>query len=365
MRYYILCLLTLMVWVASAQTPSSDKNWYLERGMSDEFSKTKIDENKWSSHVSWGTCEDKGTKTTYKYADSFQSPDLFSINNNGILTLKAKKENCNCKHWNNGGYKSYNAYYTEGALISKKRYGYGYFEIRCKLPQAYKYKGINPSFWLYGQVASDSLSWNEIDIYEFNGYRDSLNCNVHYMDKTMVPEGLSRDDASNSCKWSLRKGVTKYDFSVDFSNNEFHTFACEWTPYYINFYCDNTLIKRTESEYCGKLQPMIMYVTMGIENDKFGDGENNVSGNTNWPYSYQIDYIRYYTMKMDCKTVVNKSNFDFAKFDYAVKKSITLKNSTVPQNGKYTLRATDFIELQGEFTVPLGSELALIPTPEF
>lgn len=347
--------------VAKAQTPSCDKNWYKDVSKSDEFNGVTLDINKWNTTHHWGTCEEVGKPYAYKY-DETPQPSHFSLSN-GILTLKAIKEECNCVDEG----KIYAAHYSEGALFSKpgNRFSYGYFEIRCKLPQAYKYKGINPSFWLYGQVASDSLSWNEIDIYEFNGYRDSLNCNVHYMDKTMVPEGLSRDDASNSCKWSLRKGVTKYDFSVDFSNNEFHTFACEWTPYYINFYCDNTLIKRTESEYCGKLQPMIMYVTMGIENGKFGDKENYVSRNTNWPYSYQIDYIRYYTMKMDCKTVVNKSNFDFAKFDYAVKKSITLKNSTVPQNGKYTLRATDFIELQGEFTVPLGSELALIPTPEF
>lgn len=362
MRSYILiCLFTMIVFGTTAQNPSNDKNWYLETSKSDEFDGVTLDKNKWNTTHHWGTCEEKGKSYAYKYDETPQSSH-FSLSN-GILTLKAIKEECNCVE--DG--KKYATHYSEGALFSKpdkERYSYGYYEIRCKLPQAYKYKGINPSFWLYGKTKGDDDSWNEIDIYEFNGYRDIHTCNAYYRDHSMV---VNKEYSENSNRWILRvdPNKTQYDFSVDFSNNEFHTFACEWTPYHISFYYDNKLIRRTESEYCGKLQPMIMYVTMGIENGKFGDGENNVSGNTNWPYSYQIDYIRYYTMKMDCKTVVNKSNFDFAKFDYAVKKSITLKNSTVPQNGKYTLRATDFIELQGEFTVPLGSELALIPTPEF
>lgn len=363
MKNYLLCILMIVALFSSAQNPSNDNNWVLNESLSDEFNGTTINQEKWSSTPHWGTCEDKGKKNAYRYDETPQASH-FSLSN-GVLTLKAIKEKCTCKDmdWDSNKYKYYNAYYSEGALFSKgNRFKYGYFEIRCKFPDAYKFKGINPSFWLYGKTSGDTNSWNEIDIYEFNGYRNIHTCNAYYRDYIMVANNEYPD---NDNRWILRSGDNKtyYDFYVDFY--KFHTFACEWTPEYINFYYDDKLVRRTESKYCGKLESMIMYVTMGIEDGKFGDSENNVSKNTKWPYSYQIDYIRYYNMKMDCKTVVNKSNFDFNKFNYAVKKSITLKNSSVPQNGKFTLRATDFIELQGEFTVPFGSELTIIPTPEF
>ena len=60
-----------------------------------------------------------------------------------------------------------------------------------------------------------------------------------------------------------------------------------------------------------------------------------------------------------------ESNVDFTTFNYAVKKSITIGNSTIPQNSNVTLRATDFIQLNGGFTLPLGSELNIVPTPCF
>ncbi len=354
----LLCLLSTFLGVVSAQTPSNDKNWHLESGMSDEFSGTQIDSKKWNRCMNLGDCDIADDGTITKCSDD---QSLYKLSG-GILTLYAKKGRQDCRKWEVGGWKHYTSQYMEGALVSKERYGYGYFEIRCKLPAAKQFRGINPSFWLYDEVKGDSLSWNEIDFYEFNGYSNKHTCNVHYMDKSMAPKGVSREEAKDVYKWELRTDENKmyYDFDVDFS--DFHTFGCEWTPNYIKIYWDDKLVRETDIKYCHMLQPMIMYVTLGIEDGKFGDKENYVSRNTRWPYSYQIDYIRYYKLDYNKDEVVNASNFNFDKFQYSVKKSITLRNTTMPKNGKYTLRATDFIELQGEFTVPLGSELAIIPT---
>ncbi|MCL2722755.1 MAG: hypothetical protein FWD47_15605 [Treponema sp.] len=79
-----------------------------------------------------------------------------------------------------------------------------------------------------------------------------------------------------------------------------------------------------------------------------------------------VDYVKVYQLKYDCGTTVVGIP-DFSTFDYKVKKSITL-NSPMYWTGrtaamnKVTLRATDFIELQGGFEVPLGVELNIIPT---
>ena len=170
MKKYLLCILVNTALFTSAQNPSNDKNWVLNESLSDEFNGTTINQEKWSSTHHWGTCEDKGKKTAYRYDETPQASH-FSLSN-GVLTLKAIKEKCTCKEmdWDSNKYKYYNAYYSEGALFSKRnRFKYGYFEIRCRFPNAYKFKGINPSFWLYGQTTGDNTSWSEIDIYEFNG----------------------------------------------------------------------------------------------------------------------------------------------------------------------------------------------------
>jgi len=57
----------------------------------------------------------------------------------------------------------------------------------------------------------------------------------------------------------------------------------------------------------------------------------------------------------------NFGNYNFNNFDYKVKKSFMLSNTSVPQNSKVILRATDYFELSIGITVPLGSELTLAP----
>lgn len=353
----------------NAQNPSNDKSWKLDASKSDEFNGTVIDFNKWKHHPDWGTCWHDSKN---KYYTNYSSDNYFI--KDGVLTLKLEKEKCTCYHIDKqyiqetgSLYKTYNANYTQGALFSYGTYNYGYFEMRCILPNREIYKGINPCFWLYeGKSNSEGKreEWHEIDIFEFNGYRDKHTCNVHYLDKSMIPNYIPKGKKEDDYRWQLRHNDEPYyDFDVNF--NSYHTFACEWTPDYINFYYDDKLVRSTNVSYCSKLKPMFMLITTEAFDGKFDDSENNVSQNFHFPYEWKIDYVRYYTPKMDCNKVVNQSNFNFSTFDYAVKKSITLKNTTVPQNSKYTLRATDYMELQGVFEIPLGSELTLMPTPKY
>lgn len=160
-------------------------------------------------------------------------------------------------------------------------------------------------------------------------------------------------------KYVLRTVPDPFQFEIDF--NEFHIFGCEWTPWYINFYFDNKLVNST-NRYVDKLLPMNIYVDIAVPTYKFN---KNFAPNSLFPYTYEIDYVRIYNLKMDCSNVVNLSNVDFLTFDYSVKKSITISNSIVPTTSKITLRATDFIQINGDFTIPLGSEFAIVPTPCF
>jgi len=79
-----------------------------------------------------------------------------------------------------------------------------------------------------------------------------------------------------------------------------------------------------------------------------------------------VDYVRTYTLNMDCASVINTCSFNFVAHDNKVKKSITIGgtscSNTMPTSGSganVALRATDFIEIKGEFTVPVGSQLSI------
>lgn len=79
------------------------------------------------------------------------------------------------------------------------------------------------------------------------------------------------------------------------------------------------------------------------------------NSSTTFPLYWQFKHFRYYRLKTDCTNGITQSNFNFSGHDYKVQKFYSLINSTVPNNSNIVLRTTDYIELKGEFTVPLGS----------
>lgn len=79
----------------------------------------------------------------------------------------------------------------------------------------------------------------------------------------------------------------------------------------------------------------------------------------NFPYWLEVDYVRFYTLRRDCNTIVTQIP-NWNTFNYAVKRSITLNgNTSVPINQTRWLYATDFIDLNEGFSVPQGTSLGL------
>jgi hypothetical protein len=78
-----------------------------------------------------------------------------------------------------------------------------------------------------------------------------------------------------------------------------------------------------------------------------------------------VDCEKVYDLRYDCHNHVTINSFaDFANYDNKVKKSITISRNTVmSSNNAISLRATDFIELQGGFYAPLETSLYLDNTP--
>ncbi len=97
---------------------------------------------------------------------------------------------------------------------------YGYFEIRSKNPQG---AATWPAFWLTG-----ATRWPpEIDIFEMYGRK-----NGRYVHNQIATIHYGKTN-TRSRGWMSKK--------INLPNNTdtlFHTYACEWSPYFIKFYTD-------------------------------------------------------------------------------------------------------------------------------
>ena len=54
--------------------------------------------------------------------------------------------------------------YSSANIWSKKKFGFGKYEIRCKIPSG---MGFWPAFWLYGNDQINKEKSSEIDVFEF------------------------------------------------------------------------------------------------------------------------------------------------------------------------------------------------------
>jgi hypothetical protein len=84
-----------------------------------------------------------------------------------------------------------------------------------------------------------------------------------------------------------------------------------------------------------------------------------ISENTIFPNYIYVEQANAYRLKLDCENDIIEI-YDFDKFDYVVKKSITLSGaSIIPPKKRIALRATDYIELTSGFEVPEIHQLQL------
>ncbi len=224
----------------------------------------------------------------------------------GVLRIVSRKENYAGEVWNGWDclqtdslgkclkYKQrdsiVNFSYTTGMLLSKSKFRYGYFEIRCKLPKPRKphaSRGIGPNFWLYG-ADSTSVS-SEIDVFEFAGeYEGRPNVqtsNVHYQHKNAA-----------DCKDCKPEDVKHYSEVKDYGTcdfKDFHTFGVEWRPDTILFYKDGHVIHSSHN-HPDKLVAMNIIIDINHPASNFCSFTDKF---TKFPYVYQIDYVRVYQLK--------------------------------------------------------------------
>ena len=148
----------------------------------------------------------------------------------------------------------------------------------------------------------------------------------------------------------------------------FHKYACEWGPDRIIWYVDDAAV-RTIFDPTGASVPqyaMTVILGMGLANDltylpsDWTAVTSEPKEPTIWPQEYEIAYLRYYKLNLDCSndfTLCAPTNYD-----REVKRTITTNSScTINFNpstpaASYTLRATDAVTIDA----PTGSNSVTI-----
>lgn len=220
----------------------------------DEFNGVTLDNTKWDHCPNW-----------FRQGKSYWHDDNAWVDGQGNLKLKVSESN--------------GTVYA-GAVRTHNRYNqkYGYFEVRCKVPQI---KGGWAAFWMmpYGnKVGSQGNDGTELDIFEsINGWNGKIQHALHW-----DGYGAEHQKASKSMTdWGLYDG-------------NYHKFGMMWTPEEYIFYIDDIETWRTSAGGVSDVE-QYMKLTMEVSNQTW---PGNWNEQTTKPITWAIDYVRTYAYGM-------------------------------------------------------------------
>jgi hypothetical protein len=204
---------------------------------------------------------------------------------NGIASFIAKKENISAhvneweikpKYLEKSGKKvvdgMYDVNYTAGMLSSKRKFKYGYFELRFK---ANEEKGIWPAFWLFGGEPNE-----EIDFFELKGERENqIHLDVH------CPKGC--EDFRGGFL-NLKKNWGAWLKTNESLASGWNVISGEWQPNYVKFYLNGQPIGYFEGDF-KTYQYLFINTSVAKDNEAFNPGPDE---KTKWPNSFDVDYVR-------------------------------------------------------------------------
>ncbi len=261
--------------------------------------------------------------------------------------------------------KDYN--YSTGVLISRDAYKYGYFEIRYKVnrPPNNQSKGLGQCFWLFADwingyappnlpsTTTRTTDYSEIDIAENDPRRGLMSSNAIF--RQTATSAWKSFTVADDCGSILNTS----DVAVD--QNNFHTYAFEWTPTEMNTYYDNRLARHME-ECASLFDPM--NIIIDIEGALTSGGfhrrcELVDPAVTNFPFEFIIDYARVYKLdNSTCSVIINSPSYNFATYPYGLKRSLVFGQygctgcaARVHSGMNVSLRAVESIELNDGFEV--------------
>jgi beta-glucanase (GH16 family) len=262
---FIGVLITISSCKKNAVQALPQRSWELT--WSDDFTGTagsSPSTTKWSFDIGaggWGNSE------LEYYTNRSQN---VSLDGSGNLMITARQESYGGSPFTSGRIK------TKGIFSQ----AYGRFEARIKTPYG---PGIWPAFWLLGSNV-DAATWpqcGEIDIMEQRGQEPNINHgSVH-------GPGYSGANAITKA-YGLMNG--RFD-------TDYHIYAVEWGPDFIDYFVDNFLYERvTPNEVTGTWvydHPFFIILNVAVGGNYVGFPTTG----TPFPQSMYVDYVKVYKQK--------------------------------------------------------------------
>lgn len=152
----------------------------------------------------------------------------------------------------------------------ERKFKYGYFEIRCKLPV---HPGAFPAFWLHeASKEENDKYYEEIDIFEYSRnlmHRSSGNNNPPPIEDTarVFTTGLYHNlmgVAPNHTTESFARNFPVVPHT-DNDLSDWHTFGCEWMPDHIYWFFDGQLVNSFFDTNHIPKHPMTLKVDYAID----------------------------------------------------------------------------------------------------
>jgi len=352
------CTCLFFFGLAKGQTPSSDPHWELI--WMDHFNLATLDGANWTAANNFDHYSASATNGEHQvYTSRLDNVYVDS----GCLVIQMKQETYSCppdavnmdkcsRQFEMGIPYLYTSGWVETKQIRKTLYGF--IEARIKVPYSV---GLWPSFWLKsdGTDILNGSSYQEIDVFEIlpGRYEDcTYATSGHFIHgKNQITSNLHNTLISNEPFCTSNFGV----YSVN-DYTQWHLYAIEWSPSKIVYYIDGQITHIIPNT--GNFDPEKIIFNMALNPTM-----SNYYSSLNLPKKMYVDYIKVYKLKNDCNTILNACNYNFNSHDNRVKKKIILGNgscyNTLGSTDNVYLRASEGIEINGIFTVPVGATLYL------
>lgn len=333
----ILFFLIFIVRCSFGQTPSNDGHWQLL--WQDDFDSLNTDI--WDVKNNFDHCSPDYLREIQVYTDR---PANVSTSN-GSLVIRAAQETYSCppsavNQW--GCYRQYSTNqpynYTSGCVVTKNTYfiHYGYIEARIKVPYG---NGFFPAFWTWTGIPS----YQEIDVFEMTP------ADTEYCERTPIEKFLhTKNIATSNIHLGNGEEYCHYWHKIFHINDytQWHTYAIEWSPSRIIWYMDDYPIR-----YYPNFQitaPTSIILNFAIQRP-----------GGSYPAEMQIDFVKVYQLNKNCEEFINTCNYNFSAYDNFQKDFIIIGtdggNNSLVSDQDVKLRASEYILLDGDFTVPLGA----------
>ena len=234
----------------------------------DEFAGRRVDRSKWRFDRS------RNAAGWYNHERQYYGPDNARVAG-GVLEIEARAETLSKARAPDWGGQTY----TSAKLVSRRAFGYGFYEVRARLPCG---RGTWPAIWML----PSSGTWpaaGEIDIMEMVGWDPNV---IH---------ATLHSDAYNHAKGTQRGAQV----TVATACNAFHTYQLDWRPDSILIGVDGRGYMRVANDRPGGAaawpftKPYQLILNLAVGGDWGG-----VKGidDAVLPQHMTVDYVRYWNV---------------------------------------------------------------------